>query len=124
MRLAAGLLLILLLTNVVFRPLVTITSFVIHQEQIAEELCENRMKPDVLCYGTCVLQKELAQQFQEKNSEEGESQVLPLEELKYTLPDFEEEESYVLEKFKHLFRWQSNYDGIALLVNSPPPIFV
>lgn len=123
MRLAALVLMVLLLSNVVLRPLVTITSFVIHQDEIAEELCENRMQPELLCNGKCYLKKELAKQFDDSNQEDEPAQT-PLEELKFTLYFHEDINFEFLEKVQHEFHWKA-FDSNGLVeLNTPPPIFV
>jgi hypothetical protein len=124
MRLAAEVLIFLLLSNVIFRPLVTITSFILNQEVITKELCENRDKPEVLCNGKCVLKKELAEQFHQTNPDEKSSSFSPIEELKYTIPSFEEEAFILSNKVYHSFCWKFHYVGISLSKASPPPNFV
>jgi hypothetical protein len=47
---------------VIFRDAPVYFSFASDFENIVENECENRLKPDVLCYGTCVLIDQLSEQ--------------------------------------------------------------
>lgn len=44
-----------------FKPIFPVVDYVVNYEYIAKELCENKLKPQLKCNGTCQLKKELAQ---------------------------------------------------------------
>ena len=46
-----------------------IGQFVLNQDYIAEELCENKEEPELECNGKCYLSKELEKDSERKNDE-------------------------------------------------------
>ena len=64
---ASAYILLLVISFLTFRDIITIVNFQIHKEYIAAFLCLNRDKPEVTCSGKCFLIKELKQNQQEEN---------------------------------------------------------
>jgi hypothetical protein len=59
MKLITGLFLILLYTVALLRPVAPLVDYVINQELITEEFCENKKLPELECNGKCYLAKQL-----------------------------------------------------------------
>lgn len=57
--------------------------FVIHQDYIAKNLCENRDKPELQCDGTCVFMEKL-----KLNDTEPEKSKMPVEVIAFELSSF------------------------------------
>lgn len=51
---------ILILFMMVLRPVMPIVNYMVNYDFIAQNLCENRDKPEMSCNGKCYLSKELA----------------------------------------------------------------
>ncbi|SFT39069.1 hypothetical protein SAMN05216474_0290 [Lishizhenia tianjinensis] len=72
MRIFAGIVILIYVFSL-SKPVQTILHFTQNQEQIAEELCENKDQEELECNGKCYLMKELANEVnddQALNSEE------------------------------------------------------
>jgi len=59
-----------LFLSTIVGPAFTIANFYINQEQIIEEYCENKAKPELNCEGNCHLTKELNKQINKVPSQE------------------------------------------------------
>ena len=60
--------------STIIGPAYTVAHFYINQTEIADELCENKDKPELNCNGHCYLKKELTKQ-NEINTEQENSEI-------------------------------------------------
>lgn len=63
---------LILLTSL--RDVVTYASFYINQDFISQNLCENRYKPELMCYGKCVLNDSIAENHEKEDNKRPISQ--------------------------------------------------
>lgn len=107
------------------RDLITYVSFYFNQDYIANNLCENRDKPAIMCYGKCVLSDSIVENHENEENNTPISQqedrtvfVLPQIEAKPKAPIviYVEKESIV---YKTSFYTYEYLDDIF----HPPPFF-
>lgn len=69
------------------RDVVTYVSFYLNQDFISQNLCVNRYKPELMCYGKCVLNDSLA----ENHEKEDDKMPIPQQEKRsvFILPSIE-----------------------------------
>lgn len=81
---------VLILSGSVVKSFVTV-NFLLYQDQIAKEKCENKDKPQMNCNGKCYLAKQL------KAAEEKQKENAPISPEKIQIPDqfFDNQESSV-----------------------------
>jgi hypothetical protein len=60
-----------MLTQAFSKMLITL-NYQVNKDYIAEFLCVNKSKPELLCEGQCYLKKELKKAYQEKNPAAGQ----------------------------------------------------
>jgi len=82
---------VLILSGSVVKSFVTV-NFLMYQDQIAKEKCENKDKPQMNCNGNCYLAKQL------KAAEEKQKENAPISPEKIQIPDqfFDNQESSVI----------------------------
>lgn len=59
---------ILIVFTIALRPVLPVVNYVVNYDYIAEKLCENKAKPELMCNGKCYLSKELSKSNQEQGS--------------------------------------------------------
>lgn len=64
------------------QPVMPVIDYILNQDYYAEELCENKSKPELACNGKCHLQKEL-QKITKHQSQENQKNLPALELEKY-----------------------------------------
>lgn len=97
--------------------------FILNQDYIAENLCENQDKPELKCNGKCFLAKELAK---EEKKEKKESKV-KFEDTKVyffcSIEEIYEANPLYFEKREHTnVRMQAGSDGYLSKVFHPPAL--
>lgn len=113
------------------RPIQTMVNFVQNQDQIAEELCENKDIEESTCNGKCYLMKELANEVEVKDQDTQEKDNSKKQKSNQKVKDYErlvegpavpfvsrqENEN----KFFHYRSFSSTYAAEILI---PPPQFL
>ncbi|MCC9041799.1 hypothetical protein LNQ81_03675 [Myroides sp. M-43] len=67
--------LFIIVTLLVFRPVVPLVDYLIDYEYISTVLCINTDKPEMHCNGQCYLMKELARTVKEEQHKDGAKKV-------------------------------------------------
>ena len=120
-------LLVLLLGLPMISKVSVMVNWKLNQQAIADSLCVNINKPDVMCHGTCVLNDRLQQVDETKN--------IPLSELvkEYKLQPFicteivnlNFSESFSLQREKRFYYYSQNYFHVHnTSVFTPPDISI
>lgn len=60
------------------KPILPVVDYIVNYDYIANQLCENKAKPELKCNGKCHLMKELAKASEAKN---------PFHQTKKTTPN-------------------------------------
>ncbi|MDX1447024.1 hypothetical protein [Lishizhenia sp.] len=76
MRIFAGIVILIYVFSL-SKPVQTILHFTQNQEQIAEELCENKDQEELECNGKCYLMKELANEVESNQALNSEDNSKP-----------------------------------------------
>lgn len=106
-----------------FRPAIPFLEYWLNYDYIVNELCENKDKPQIHCDGKCHLNKELA-----KNNSNSDSQEFKLQNLLGTpallpisleLPELNMISSY---QSNHNFHYQESITKYSASIEIPPRI--
>jgi hypothetical protein len=57
-----------MIIQMTIRPILPFIDYTVNYDYITKELCENRMKPELMCNGKCYLSKELVKTTQEQGN--------------------------------------------------------
>jgi hypothetical protein len=115
---------LILLTSL--RELTTYVIFRLNQDYISRNLCKNRFKPELMCYGKCVLSNSLAEQ----HKQEKDKKSIPQQEEPsvFVLPNVEiiiKPHFFLNLKKDSISYYSVNFYAFECLddVFRPPPIF-
>lgn len=130
MRIFAGIVILIYVFSL-SKPVQTILHFTQNQEQIAEELCENKEKEELECNGKCYLMKELANEVEDDqtlNSEDNSKPFKKDSKSQQKQKDYERLEDLfqisgfaLEEQVKHIFSYQKETTKVCLDIQVPPP---
>ena len=105
------------------KPVIPVIHYSINFGVYANELCENKDKPELHCNGTCALAKKL-----NLNSEKPDKPILPqFETLEWYIAVIETDNDQIAFKSKSqlvISSYKLKIQGIALEIPTPPPIIV
>ena len=110
-----------LFLSTIIGPAYTVAHFYINQTEIAEELCENKEKPELNCNGHCYLKKELTKQ-NEVNTDQENSEIRLMVIWPYAFNDIEPIEiSSPIEVQLNKSRYSNHYHFINEMDLLDPP---
>jgi hypothetical protein len=113
-------LLLLFYLPVSFNFFIPVAAYKLNQKLIAEELCENRDKPEMMCNGKCYLVKQMEKQTGTKNDSDNEIILTNI----YEMPHLMVSENKSFDHFPRIFSFYSFYKNpvnLYLDVRTPPP---
>lgn len=105
--------------SAIFLPAFTLIHFSINQEEIIEEFCVNKDKPELNCNGQCHLTEVLANQVNEDSGIQEQSIIeLPFflgKIIAISIP------SCTKQNVVNIYVWSRLYHAVFLDPNFPPP---
>lgn len=109
------------------KPVIPLLEYMVNYEYIANELCENKDKPELKCNGKCHLKKELAKvseeekpQSQDKKNRTSEIEVLYLSKV----ADFIFSPTFCFSKNNINSHYLNLYKGVCTNSTFHPPVLL
>ena len=120
--------LLVILTLLMFlKPILPVLEYVVNYDYIVNELCENKLKPELKCNGKCHLTKELAK-ASENNSNDSSDKKITFEQTEIVF--FQEIQPIEIRQIYFLNKTSigNNYSNLYFHLNDcaffHPPTFI
>lgn len=84
---------IFMIIQMTIRPILPFIDYTVNYDYITKELCENRMKPELMCNGKCYLSKELSKTQEQGNKS---SQKISLNSIDIFIVNESLDDSFIL----------------------------